>query len=287
MEKKTFLEHYRLCREEGAPVELDRVSGRVSYKALDTRFGETVVLTRIPVTDVVPAERAKFEEQARAARVLDHVNIVKLLGFGQEKEEFVFVTEYMEGETLDAWVGAHGPMPPEAVLRVALQAVNAVAAAGYHGVTHRALQPGDFVIIPGQVAEGGWPFVKIANFGMSGSTALSSHAAEFSSPEERENKTHDFRSEIYALGATLCFLLTGESNPGARLQHLKQFSKPLRNLLGHMLRENPEERPQDPVVLAEAIRDCLTKVARRQEFARKFAVPVIPAFRKMGGPAPV
>ena len=187
----------------------------------------------------------------------------------------------MEGETLDTWVASHGPMPPEAVLRVALQVVNAVAAAGYHGVTHRAIQPANLAIVPGQVAEGGWPFVKLTNFGMGGSNRNSSAAAQFSSPEQQKSGISDFRSEIYSLGATMCFLLSGASSaPEARRQQLKQFSKPLRNLLAPILSENPEHRPQDPVVLAEAIRECMTSVARRATSV-KFALPVFPVFRNM------
>lgn len=286
MEPKTFFEHYRICEEDRVPVELGRVGSFIAYKAVDTRFGEPVVIKRIPVASVDPALREQFQKQARDARVLDHVNIAKLLGFGIEDDHFVFVSEYIEGETLGAWIAAHGPMPPEAVLRVALQVVNALAAASFHSVTHRAIQPSNLAIVSGEMAEGGWPFVKLTNFGVAGlklepDSEVSPVAPQFVSPEQWQLGMSDFRSEIYSLGATMCFLLTGViHSPEARLQKLKQFPRALRNLLAHMLQDNPDERPQDPVVFAEAIRECQVRVQRRQELKRRFGIPLVPVISK-------
>ncbi|MEY2530389.1 MAG: eukaryotic-like serine/threonine-protein kinase [Verrucomicrobiota bacterium] len=294
MGRKTVLEHYRICEGNGSPLESNRTNGLIAYKAVDTRFGETVTIKKVPIEDVDPTARGQFEEQARAARVLDHVNIARVLGFGVEEGHFVFVTEYLDGETLDAWVGAHGPMPADAALRVGLQVVNALAAAGFHAVTHTSLQPSNLAIVPGEVAEGGWPFVKLMNFGIASSKPISDTGAiasvmpQFASPEQLQGGVSDFRSEIYSLGATMCFLLTGAMHsPESRLRQLKRFPKPIRNLLVHMLRENPDDRPQDPVVFAEAIREGLTSIARREEFARKFGIPIVPAFQKIRERSPV
>jgi serine/threonine protein kinase len=282
MERTTFLEHYRLSEENGSPVELGRNGEVITYKAVDTRFNDPVAIKRIPVAKVDPVAREEFEKQALAARVLDHVNITKLLGFGVEDDHFVFVSEYLDGETVDSWIAAHGPMPPESVLRIALQVLSALRAARFHGLMHRAIQPSNLIIVPGQTAEGGWPFVKLTNFGLAslpldfmrgGGPAA---AAQFASPEELRSGTVDFRSEIYSLGATMCFLLTGSAySIESRPQQIKRLPKPIRDLLTHMLRDNPDERPQDPVVFEEAIRQAITKVERRQEVARKFGIPLV------------
>src|SRR5713226_969367 len=115
MERTTFLEHYRIrAKDDGAP-QLSRAGAAVTYKAVDKRSRETVALKLIPIATIDPAAREQFEEQARIAQRLHHINIAKVLDFGQEAGHFVYVSEFLEGETLDSWIGAHGPMPPDAV----------------------------------------------------------------------------------------------------------------------------------------------------------------------------
>src|SRR6202790_2003887 len=197
MEQTTFAEHYRICAKgDGSPRELSRTGSAITYKAKDIRSGEPVALKLIPIASMDPAAREQFEEQVRAAQLLDHINIAKVCAFGVEDHHFVFVSEYLEGETADSWIAAHGPMALDAVLRIALHVVSALSAASFHGLTRRAIWPSNLMIVPGPTAEGGWPFV-------------------------------DFRSEIYSLGASMCFLLTGVA-PSAGpipLQQLSLFPK--------------------------------------------------------------
>jgi hypothetical protein len=281
MERTTFAEHYRLCAKgDGSPRELSRTGGAITYKAKDIRSGEPVALKLIPIASVDPAAREQFEEQARAAQLLDHINIAKVCAFGVEDDHFVFVSEYLEGETADSWITAHGPMALDAVLRIALQVVSVLSAASFHGLTHRAIWPSNLVIVPGPTAEGGWPFVKLINFGLTEFNPAfdgdETREAQFASPEQLQHGTVDFRSEIYSLGATMCFLLTGVA-PSAGpipLQQISLFPKRVRNLLAQMLRDNPDERPQDPVGFAEEIRECLSRVERRQALARRFGIPL-------------
>jgi len=93
--------------------------------------------------------------------------------------------------------------------------------------------------------------------------------SEFASPEHLQRGTTDFRSAIYSLGATMCFLLTGTFySAEPRSSQTRRFVRPLRSLITPMLRQNPDERPQDPVLFTEAVRSCLRKVERRQALAR-------------------
>jgi serine/threonine protein kinase len=285
MERTTFAEYYRLCgKGDGSPRELSRTGSAIIYKAKDIRSGEPVTLELIPISSVDPVARERFEEQARAAQLLDHINIAKICAFGVEDDHFVLVSEYLEGETADSWIAEDGPMGLDAVLRIALQVVSALSAASFHGLTHPAIWPSNLVIVPGATAEGGWPFIKLVNlvnFGLNGfnpaSHSSETREAQFASPEQLQHGIVDFRSEIYSLGATMCFLLTGAApSPGTiPLQQLHGFPKRVRNLLVQMLRNNPDERPQDPVGFAQEIRDCLSSVERRQALARRFGIPLV------------
>jgi serine/threonine protein kinase len=286
MEQTTFLGHYRISTNyDGAPRELGRAGTAITYKARDNRSGEPVSLKLIPITSLDPEAQKQFEEQARTAQQLHHINIVKVLDFGKEAEQFVYVSEYLEGETVDSWIEEHGPMPPDAVLRVAAQVVSALSAASFHGLTHRAIQPSNLLIVPGPTAEGGWPFVKLIDVSSAGPKLHSrpgdapdvdsSVARQFASPEQLQHGTIDFRSAIYSLGATMYFLLTGAAPPAkVRLRELRQFPKALRNLLAHMLRGNPDERPQDLAALEKEILKCLSKIEKRHAFGRRLGIPL-------------
>src|SRR5438128_1333699 len=185
-------------------------------------------------------------------------------------------------------------MAADAALRAGLQVVRAIGAAAFFNLTHRAIQPSNLMIVPGQSPDGGWPFVKLLNLGLAGLELHSdsskarelapSISPQFASPEQRANGEIDFRSEMYSLGATLCFLLTGAAPLAVsgmkarlrirRLPELRRAPKVLHNLLVYLLRENPENRPHDPVALEHQMRDCLSKIERRQAIGRKLGIPL-------------
>ena len=281
--ERTFFEHYRISNEyDGSAIELARTGSAFTYKATDLRSGAPVALTLLPMASVDTAVRERFEEQARASEQLDHINIARIFAFGIVDDQFVFVSEYPQGETVESWIAAHGPMPPDAVLRIALQVVSALSAGSFYGLTHPAIQPSNLMIVAGKTAEGGWPYVKLMNFGLAGlklapaEPGENAMVSEFASPEQLQEGTTDFRSEIYSLGATMCFILTGAFySAEPRSLQTRRFARPLRNLIAPMLRQNPDERPQDPVLVAQALRSCLQRVERRQALAQRFGIPFV------------
>ncbi len=290
MERREFFDHYRISSDE--PVS--RTGAATNYKATDTRTGDAVMLQLIPLTSVDPTKRVQFEERVRIVQQLDHINIARVVGLESDDEYLGLVSEWVDGETAESWIVSHGPMSADAVLRIGLQVVRALGAAAYLALSHRAIEPGNIMIVRGQTADGGWPFVKLLNFGLAGlgiydeqpeSKELAPAAApQFASPEQLLDKPIDFRSEIYSLGASICFLLTGAVPLAVggmkarlrarRLPELRRAPRALRNLLVHMLRENPENRPQDPVLFEKEIQNCLAAVERRQAFGRKIGLPL-------------
>src|SRR2546421_5814997 len=293
MEPATFFEHYRIGTGE-AGREVSRTGAAINYKAIDTRSHEPVRLQLIPLATIEPEKLQQLKERAETAEKLDHINIAKTFAVGVEHDYLALVSEHFEGETADSWIVEHGPMAADAALRVGLQVVRAIGAAAFFNLTHRAIQPSNLMIVPGQSPDGGWPVVKLLNFGLA-SLELHSDSSEarelaptispqFASPEQRANGEIDFRSEMYSLGATMCFLLTGAAPLAVsgmkarlrirRLPELRRAPKVLHNLLVYLLREDPNNRPQDPVALEKQIRDCLTKIERRQAIGRKLGIPL-------------
>jgi len=287
-----FSEDYSVClNDDGSAREIERSGPVVTYKAIGYDSGRAVAMQLIPLANIDEVDRVRFEESARAAQRLDNANLGRIFDVGVKDDHLVFVSEYLEGETAEAWIRAHGPMPADAVLRIGHQVMNALAAAATQGLTHRSIQPANLMILPGVADDGGWPRVKLLNFGLAGLKVQSdgsethelmpSPPPEFSSPEQRENKPVDFRSDIFSLGAAMWFLMTGsapsalpttESGPRL-LAPAGAVPRFVRNLVSRMLRTNPEERPQDPAAFAEKIHACLQKAERQTAFTRSFGPP--------------
>src|SRR5438128_981223 len=292
--ERMFSENYSVClNDDGSPREIARNGPVVTYKAIGYDSGRVVAMQLIPLASIDEVERVRFEENARMAQKLDNTNLSRVFDVGIEHDHFVFVSEYLEGETADEWIRAHGPMPADAVLRIGLQVMNVLAEAATHSLTHRSIQPANLMILPGAAFDGGWPGVKLLNFGLGGLKVHSDKSEthelapslqpEFSSPEQLENKPVDFRSDIFSLGAAMWFLLTGSApsalpttEPGPRLSApTGAVPRFVRNLVSGMVRTNPEERPQDPAAFAEKIHACLRKAERQTAFTRSFAPAAI------------
>jgi eukaryotic-like serine/threonine-protein kinase len=294
MDSKIFLGKYRVAAEEMEAVG-EIADSPLAYEAEEIDSGKQVVVEVVPAASLKAPVRERLEAEALAAKKLSHVNIPALYDFGAEDNHLVYVTEDFEGTLAEEWVNAHGPMPVGPVLRIASQVVSALGAAAFHRINHHAINPSNLVLAPGQTAEGEWPLVKVLHFvgvapkfsGTDVAVAEFDKSLPYASPEQIQKGTVDFRSEIYSLGSTMWFLLTGAPPPVAPTgpaavppaktavvaEKIDAMPKKVRRLLAQMLAVNPEARPRDPLAFYRKLQDCLHQVERRETMARRFGIP--------------
>jgi hypothetical protein len=274
MASKTYLNRYRIVTGlEGVPVELDRNPSGAVYRAEDIESGNPVALRVIDLKAVDHAATEQLERIAAALKQLRHINVPAVYGYAREGDRLICAAELLEGTAADAWVTAHGPMPLGTALRIASQVVGALAAATFHGLVHPAINPANLLLVPGQTPEGDWPLIKLLNFLDVSQLATDQTARRFASPEQLLGASVDFRSEIYSLGCTLSYLLTGDVPAGSGAFRARGVPKPVAALITHMLATDPEQRPQDLVAFQEQIRDCLAQTERREAIGRRFGLP--------------
>jgi serine/threonine protein kinase/Tfp pilus assembly protein PilF len=277
-------------REDGSLYELGRGAMGVTYRATDTTLQRKVALKIIKI-DVVKRSvesRERFMREARAAAALRHENVATVYQFGirEETGQYFYAMELIEGETLEERVHRAGPLDARTTIGIAQQVTSALAAAEKHGLIHRDLKPANLMLVYRDKAEvigsdrrarrelrakPAVRTVKIIDFGLAKAlhteTDLQSLTHErfvgtpaFASPEQFEHSSLDVRSDIYSLGETLWFALTGKTpflgrsvdeihraqqSNALPIEQLKAAHVPsrLRSLLGSMLALEPASRP--------------------------------------------
>ena len=298
-----FYQHYEiLTRPDGALWELGRGAMGVTYKARDTNLETPVALKIINARfSARPEARRRFLQEAQAAARLRHPNVATVYHLGAvnhlstlndaEKSDCFYVMEFVEGESLEARLSRRGPLDPLLALEMALQVARALAAAEKQRLVHRDLKPSNIMLVaeeeitfaPGAPNAGPW--VKVIDFGLAKIADKETESfgrrpilgtPAFASPEQREGRALDIRSDIYSLGATLWYALTrkplgrppaGASLPVDQLSALNRPA-PLVALLQAMLAPDPQDRPGSAAELIRALERCRQSLAATA-FARR------------------
>jgi serine/threonine protein kinase/cytochrome c-type biogenesis protein CcmH/NrfG len=204
----------------------------VTYRATDTSLQRKVALKiiKIDIAERSADARERFMREARAAGALRHEHIATVYQFGMRLEtgQYFYAMELIEGETLEERVHRAGPLDARTTIEIAQQVTSALAAAEKHGLVHRDLKPANLMLVSpdGETADvtsnNKKLLVKIIDFGLAKALRTQTDPKSlthdrfvgtpaFASPEQFEHSTLDVRSDIYSLGVTLWFALTGKT----------------------------------------------------------------------------
>lgn len=276
------------------------------YKALHVRMGRVVALKVLrPEIQQNPVLIQRFDREVRAVARLSHPNIVSALDAREQDGLHFLITEYIEGLDLEATVRGNGPFTaPDAVAAV-IQAARGLDYAHRQGVVHRDIKPANLLRNPQGV-------VKVLDMGLARldvtdtsttATDLTNSGmvlgtAAYMAPEQaRDVRRADARSDIYSLGCTLFYLLTGRhAFTGATaldtvMSHISQpipalanadasFPHGLEEIFRRMVAKDPADRFQtaaDVVTALEALESTAPRSPQPVADARVVKATVVDA----------
>ncbi|HVO80329.1 MAG TPA: tetratricopeptide repeat protein [Terriglobales bacterium] len=261
------ISHYRVLEQIGAG------GMGVVYRARDEQLERDVAIKVLPAGMLAEeTARHRFRREALSLARLNHPNVATVYEFGNDKGTDFLVTEYIPGETLEDKL-AEGALPSKEAVGLGIQLAQGLAAAHEQGIVHRDLKPANLRL----TADGR---LKILDFGLAqfmprasglGLTATMSQSQEVSgtlpymAPEQLRSELSDARSDIWASGAVLYEMATGQ-------RPFPETNGPL--LINAILTRNPEPpskvNPQVPPGLESVILKALDKEpARRYQTARE------------------
>jgi eukaryotic-like serine/threonine-protein kinase len=243
--------------------------GRV-FKAQHLTMGRTVAL-KVLAPQHTKTEKARdlFMREVRAAGKLMHPNIVTAHDANEVDGRHYLVMEYIDGPNLEQLVRERGPLPVGMVCDIVRQVASGLQYAYEQGMVHRDIKPPNVLLQRSGTALSSGYLVKIVDFGLArlvdtsedndGTAQTAKNVIvgtpDYLSPEQARNlQMVDIRSDLYSLGCTFYFLLTGQVPfPGGT---------PLEKLVRHTKEEPPaveQLRPDIPQEVASIVRCLMAK----------------------------
>lgn len=183
------------------------------YLAYDGVLDQNVAIKVLKLGLTSPAEQDRFLMEARIGAKLRHPHIISVLDIIQSPEGLQMIMEYCPGGNLSEWVKKNGPLRPRQAIEVARQVAQALSYAHRHNFVHRDIKPANIFM-------GGDGMVKLGDFGIAAYTDLHEYTQTgmiigtplYMAPEQsQDSRDVDPRADIYSLGLTLYFMLTGQS----------------------------------------------------------------------------
>ncbi len=255
----------------------------VVYKARHVSMDRIVALKVLP-RSLEDASRTirRFQREIKATARLSHPNIVTALDAHDAGGTHFLVMEYVDGRNLMDVVRAHGPLPLEESVRIIMQVADALAEAHRKGIVHRDIKPSNILLQPdGQAKLLDLGLARISRLNADDITisaltqdGLAMGTEAFMPPEQaRDSKTADARADIYSLGCTLFYLVTGRPLFVKRtpvltmVAHREEPPTPLREvreeapvkldaLFRRMVSKSPDNRPQSMDEVQSALHAC-------------------------------
>ncbi len=262
-----ILDHYRILARIG------QGGMGVVYRAVDIGLGRNVAIKVLDTTRVTNAEaQTRFHREAAAAAQLKHPNIAAVYEFGAHEAQPFIVLEWIQGETLHAYLQREKKLPLARALEIFSEIADALAYAHSRGVTHRDVKPANILL----TADGHATLVDFGLVGLAQDTDATLGGNYFGSPrymapEQIRGHTTDGRADEYALALVLYEMLAGQpafdAPTTAALFHQQLYTPPpplsetradvprdVERAIVRALEKNPDARFANVAAFRDAVR---------------------------------
>jgi len=195
------------------------------YRARDAQLGRDVAVKFLPTASAGrPDIVSRFHQEARALGLLNHPNLVTVFDFGTHGDSFYIVLELLEGETLRERLRQSGAFSQRRAIQFAIQIARGMAAAHDRGIIHRDLKPENIFLTRGgglKILDFGLakmnPELDLVDDGADSPTLIGTSepgmvigTVGYMAPEQLRGEEVDHRADIFAFGAILHEMLTGQ-----------------------------------------------------------------------------
>ena len=247
------------------PYRVEKILGRGGmgsvYLGTHANSGDIVAL-KVIASALADQERfrRRFAAEVETLKRLKHVNIVQLIGYGEEQGHLFYSMEYVAGQSLADTLKSSVRMPSERAIEIAIEVCSALKHAHDFGIIHRDLKPANVMLTStGQVKLTDFGIAKL--FGSSDVTAAGSvlGTADYMPPEQAEGNPGTGRSDLYALGSMLFAMISGRSPHAA-----KSVPEVLYNVRYSVPQALDTLVPDTPPELSELVAQLLEKEANQR-----------------------
>ena len=296
--------------ERLGPYTIEQRIGRggmgVVYSAVTDVTGERTAVKVLQSTGDDDGLSDRFAAEIDSLRMLQHANIVRILGYGEEQDCRYYAMELVDGMSLQDLIERGESLSWQETTRIGVQICRALKHAHDHGIIHRDIKPANLLLTQdGTVKLSDFGIAKL--FGNSGQTVDGGviGTAEYMAPEQADGRPVTYRSDLYSLGGVLYALLAGRPPFRAKslveMLQLQRFAEPepvirinptvpraLNDLVSQLLAKDPAKRVPTALVAGRQLESMLAYDQAVNGASRPVRIaPLIPPAPPVPAPAPI
>jgi len=255
------------------------------FRAVDLRMGRIVavkILREMYSSD--PKFVTRFQREARAASALQHPNIVQVFDYGQSKDSYFIVMEFVDGMDLRRYLKKRSILENDRAVEIAHDVALGLGAAHRRGIVHRDVKPQNIMLNDDGL-------VKLTDFGIASmykdaeserltTTGMTLGTVQYYAPEQAQGEIVKPAADIYALGIVMYEMLTGrtpfegETPVAVAMKHIQEAPEPpsrynpritpaLERIILRCMEKDPRDRFRDGDTLAQALENYMRTAVRR------------------------